>query len=131
MNFFCHGRSLNRVPARGPAVTGTDSTKAMTRSARLRPGNSHECGPTEGGNFPGEGCLIVLRPGSARPISQLYLSNSNFDLLRARAAVLRGGIPLNLAMAATAYLSIVGVHVSALARAHRHAHSSRTKECRL
>src|SRR5829696_1558910 len=74
MNFCCQGRRLNWVPASGPAVTGRDSTKAMTRSARLRPGNSHGCGSDEfcgAADEPCSGRVMGFAPGPRKPMLEL------------------------------------------------------------
>src|SRR5581483_7449809 len=43
MNFFCHGLSLNGLPAIGPAEHGRDSMNRITFAARERPGDVHGC----------------------------------------------------------------------------------------
>jgi hypothetical protein len=67
MNLRCHGRSRNKVPASGPELTGRDSMKRQTRSARERPLAVHGCGAEERRSRPAEARLIVFRFGPARP----------------------------------------------------------------
>ena len=94
-NFFCQGRSLNFVPANGPAVQGRLSTKRMTRAARERPGASHGCAADAAGRCltSSAGRLITLAPGPLSPIISTYYFSSIAAVIASGAAVLAGVYP--------------------------------------